>query len=48
MDCQTKKKYNLHFDFGTEINIKLLNDDEEKKIFHNKLRKKTFKRIWNK
>ena len=38
-----KNKYNFHFEFGTEKNIKLLNDDEEKKIFHNKLRKKLSK-----
>ena len=35
-----KPKYNLHFDFGKEKNTKLLNDENERKIFHDKLRKK--------
>ena len=32
-------KYNLHFDFGNEKNTKLLDDENERKIFHDKLRK---------
>ena len=35
-----KPKYNLHFDFGNEKNTKLLDDENERKIFHDKLRKK--------
>ena len=35
-----KPKYNLHFDFGNEKNNKLLNDGNERKIFHDKLRRK--------
>ena len=35
-----KPKYNLHFDFGNEKNTKLLNDKNERKILHDKLRRK--------
>ena len=35
-----KIKYNLHFDFGDNENKKLLNDSNERKKFHDKLRKK--------
>ena len=35
-----KNKYNLHFEFGKEKNKLLLNEKEERKIFHDKLRKK--------
>lgn len=35
-----KKKYNLHFDFGQDKNQKILNDVEERKKLHDKLRKK--------
>ena len=33
-------KYNLHFDFGNEKNTQLLNDENERKKFHDKLRRK--------
>jgi len=35
-----KPKYNLHFDFGEDKNKQLLNDENERKNFHDKLRKK--------
>ena len=35
-----KPKYDLHFDFGKEKNEKLLNDKNERKLFHDKLRKR--------
>ena len=38
-----KKKYNLHFDFGEDKNKQLLNDENERKNFHDKLRKKLSK-----
>ena len=38
-----RNKYNLHFDFGKEKNDKLLNDEEERIKFHDKLRKKLSK-----
>ena len=38
-----KNKYDLHFDLGGEKNNKLLNDEEERKKFHDKLRKKLAK-----
>jgi len=38
-----KKKYNLHFDFGQDKNQKILNDVEERKKLHDKLRKKLSK-----
>ena len=38
-----RNKYNLHFDFGDEKNSKLLNDEEERIKFHDKLRKKLSK-----
>ena len=38
-----KSKYNLHFDFGKEKNNKLLEDENERKKFHDKLRKKLSK-----
>ena len=38
-----KNKYNLHFDFGESRNNQLLNDEDERKIFNDKLRKKISK-----
>ena len=38
-----RNKYNLYFDFGDEKNSKLLNDEEERIKFHEKLRKKLSK-----
>ena len=38
-----KSKYDLHFDFGEETNSMLLNNEEERKKFHDKLRKKLAK-----
>ena len=38
-----RNKYNLHFDFGKEKNDQLLNDEEERIKFHDKLRKKLSK-----
>ena len=38
-----KTKYNLHFDFGEEKNKKLLKEENERKKFHEKLRKKLSK-----
>ena len=38
-----KSKYNLHFDFGKEKNNKLLEDENERKKFHDKLREKLSK-----
>ena len=38
-----KPKYNLHFDFGDDKNKQLLNDENERKKFHDKLRKKLSK-----
>ena len=38
-----KNKYNLHFDFGKEKNANLLENEEKRKIFHDKLRKKLAK-----
>ena len=38
-----KPKYNLHFDFGEDKNKQLLNDENERKNFHDKLRKKLSK-----
>ena len=38
-----KSKYDLHFDLGDEKNSKLLNDEEERRKFHDKLRKKLSK-----
>ena len=38
-----RNKYNLHFDFGDEKNTQLLNDEEERIKFHDKLRKKLSK-----
>ena len=38
-----KTKYDLHFDFGEEKNEQLLNDENERKLFHDKLRKKLSK-----
>jgi len=35
-----KIKYNLHFDFGEDKNKQLLDDENERKNFHDKLRKK--------
>jgi len=35
-----KPKYNLHFDFGEDKNKQLLNDENERKNCHYKLRKK--------
>ena len=35
-----KIKYDLHFDFGKEKNNCLLSDENERKVFHDKLRKK--------
>ena len=38
-----KIKYDFHFDFGEETNSILLNNEEERKKFHDKLRKKLAK-----
>ena len=38
-----RNEYNLHFDFGDEKNTQLLNDEEERIKFHDKLRKKLSK-----
>ena len=38
-----RNKYNLHFDLGEDKNNKLLNDEEERIKFHDKLRKKLSK-----
>ena len=35
-----RSKYDLHFELGEEANSRLLNDEEERKKFNNKLRKK--------
>ena len=37
---EDKKKYDLHFELGKEKNSQLLNDPNERKKFHDKLRKK--------
>ena len=38
-----KSKYDLHFELGDEKNSQLLNDEEERRKFHDKLRKKLSK-----
>ena len=38
-----RSKFDLHFDFGEEKNSKLLNDETERRKFHDKLRKKISK-----
>ena len=38
-----KMKYDFHFDFGEKRNNDLLNDEKERKLFHDKLRKKLSK-----
>ena len=38
-----QKKYKFHFDFGEERNEQLLNDEQEQKIFNDKLKRKLSK-----
>ena len=38
-----RSKYDLHFDFGEDKNTQLLNDETERRIFRDKLRKRLSK-----